>query len=201
MNITEKLKNCPVGTSLYSPIFGVCVLNSINLDSYHPIRVSTEKASYTFSKDGRIYDGEENGECMLFPSKVNRDWESYRYEPKCKVGDTLKNGNVQAKITSRDADSFMLDCGVVVYFRELGDWELVSNKFNIEDFHPFDRVLVRDDESEEWRCNILSHVDEDEAPYIFLTCGCNYRQCIPFNEDTKHLVGTQFDCSEYYKTW
>lgn len=28
-----------------------------------------------------------------------------------------------------------------------------------------------------------------------------FKVCIPYNEETKHLVGTKDDCPEYYKWW
>ena len=31
--------------------------------------------------------------------------------------------------------------------------------------------------------------------------GTVYYQCIPYNEETKHLIGTTEDCPEYYKWW
>lgn len=57
-------------------------------------------------------------------------------------------------------------------------------------FKPFDRVLVRDEDDEEWKAALFSHLETDEegAPYI---AGCTYwYQCIPYNEQTAHLVGT-----------
>ena len=41
------------------------------------------------------------------------------------------------------------------------------------------------------------HIDEPVAKCI---TGA-YMQCIPYNEDTKHLLGTTNDCPEYYKWW
>ena len=28
-----------------------------------------------------------------------------------------------------------------------------------------------------------------------------WRRCIPYNDDTKHLIGSADDCPEYYKWW
>lgn len=32
-------------------------------------------------------------------------------------------------------------------------------------------------------------------------CGCYWKQCISYNDETKHLVGTKEDCPEFYKWW
>ena len=54
-------------------------------------------------------------------------------------------------------------------------------------FKPFDKVLVRDSSSVTWRANFYSHLDGKNNH----VCISNtWNQCIPYNEETKHLVGT-----------
>lgn len=56
---------------------------------------------------------------------------------------------------------------------------------------PFDKVLVRDSERGRWKPNLFgfkSKEEDDDYPYATLSC-C-YAQCIPYNEKTKHLLGT-----------
>lgn len=61
----------------------------------------------------------------------------------------------------------------------------MENQFQ---FKPFDQVLVRDDDNEHWAATYYSHFDELQAQHY---CGCCYwRQCIPYNEETAHLIGT-----------
>lgn len=58
-------------------------------------------------------------------------------------------------------------------------------------FQPFDKVLVRDDERENWKPTLFgfkSKEEDDDFTYATLS-GC-YAQCIPYNEETKHLLGT-----------
>lgn len=77
MNIVEKLRNCPIGTKLYSPIFGDCFFDYIGTkDSTYQINVKVEGHIVSFLADGR-YVNCCNGECMLFPSKNNRDWSTF----------------------------------------------------------------------------------------------------------------------------
>lgn len=58
-------------------------------------------------------------------------------------------------------------------------------------FEPFDKVLVRDGDDKMWTCDLFICIDED-ATYICI--GTYWNQCIPYNDDTKHLLGT---CNPY----
>lgn len=72
-------------------------------------------------------------------------------------------------------------------------------KFNVNTLQPFDKVLVRGRNGQYWRTEFFSHIDNC---YLMAICGCGlWKQCIPYNEDTKHLVGTKEDCPEFYKWW
>lgn len=60
-------------------------------------------------------------------------------------------------------------------------------KQNQFQFKPFDKVLVRDYDSDLWRATHYSHCDELQKHH----CECSvWEQCIPYNEETAHLVGT-----------
>jgi len=84
LDLTKILKDCPKGTKLYSPIFGNVTLDDIieNCDDY-PIMVNTDTDDGydSFTKDGKLYDTYD-GECMLFPSKDNRDWSTFKVPSK-----------------------------------------------------------------------------------------------------------------------
>lgn len=54
-------------------------------------------------------------------------------------------------------------------------------------FQPFDKVLARDEAGEIWHCDFFSHVDDEGGKHCV---GAWYDQMIPYNEDTKHLIGT-----------
>jgi hypothetical protein len=142
INIAEILKSVPTGTKLYSPLIGECILEEVNDDDNYPIKVKVsdnDDLVEHFTKDGKYFDGAYgvNGECLLFPSKENRDW----------------------------------------------------NKFEVEKpykFKPFDPVLVRDMTSDDWRCNYFSHIDGEN----YICMGSSWNYCIPYNDETKHLIGT-----------
>lgn len=75
-----------------------------------------------------------------------------------------------------------------------------KEKFNPKTLKPFDKVLVRDRECSIWKINMFSYIyDNTEYPYdCFLG---SYRYCIPYNDDTKYLVGTTEEAPEYYKQY
>ena len=72
-----------------------------------------------------------------------------------------------------------------------------KEKFDPKTLKTFDRVLVRNRDIEHWICNLFSHIINDE----YLCIGSCYIYCIPYNDDTKHLVGTKEEAPEYYRYW
>ena len=81
IDLTKILEGCPSGVKLYSPLYGDITFDNIYLNLKYPIR--TKEACFT--SDGR-YISDFNGECMLFPSKDQRDWSKFeRFWDKPKV--------------------------------------------------------------------------------------------------------------------
>ena len=75
-----------------------------------------------------------------------------------------------------------------------------KEKFDPNTLQPFDKILVRDNEYDEWKVDFYSHNDINRVhPYI--CAGSSYVYCIPYNDDTKHLVGTTEEAPEYYRYW
>ena len=80
-------------------------------------------------------------------------------------------------------------------------WDkLKKKKFDVNTLQPFDKVLVRNGVLFEWTCTLFSHTINN-LPFPIYCSGGSFRYCIPYNEDTKSLVGTREDCPEYYKWW
>ena len=72
-------------------------------------------------------------------------------------------------------------------------------KFDPKTLKPFDKVLTRCDDSEKWNIDLFGYFD---YPYKGVCCLDSYLQmCIPYNEETKYLLGTTNDCPDYYKWW
>lgn len=81
---------------------------------------------------------------------------------------------------------------------------LVKPKFDTKTLKPFDKVLVRFFESDCWRCEFFSHITNvhDNVYKYTTTSGNNlYDRLIPYNDDTKHLLGTSDEAPEYYRYW
>lgn len=57
-------------------------------------------------------------------------------------------------------------------------------------FKPFDKVLVRNYIGTCWVANIFSNQYEIEGKVRYSCCGNAYNFCIPYNDQTKHLLGT-----------
>ena len=86
INIAEILKDCPKGTKLYSPICGECRLVKIYDGLGFDVINDTDDV-FNFSYDGRY---NLNGECCIFPSKENRDWNTFR---SFEDGDIISSGS------------------------------------------------------------------------------------------------------------
>ena len=92
--------------------------------------------------------------------------------------------------------------------REQRDWskfKVPIKRFNPKDFKPFDKVLVRNgEESFHWAPHLFGMlIKNSEDRYNVIGIGNTniWRRCIPYNDDTKHLIGSADDCPEYYKWW
>ena len=78
--------------------------------------------------------------------------------------------------------------------RDWSKFKVKKPKFDPNTLKPFDKVIVRDRDVEHWICGLFSHIVNDE----YLCIGSCYKHCIPYNEETKHLVGTNDEAPEYY---
>lgn len=153
LNLCEKLAGCPVGTKLWSPLIGDCEFNEIRANS---VILRNNSGLHSFDKYGHYFLA--TGECLIFPSKDNRDWDSWEC-PKPKV-----------------------------------------ERFDPKTLQPFDKVLVRDSRSVNWRGSFFTVLDtEDEYAVVAMTSSWMY--AVPYNEDTKHLLGTTDEAPEYYRWW
>lgn len=80
-NLVKILKNAPKGTKLWSPLCGECKLISVKEeDNDYPILCkANDGCNINFTNLGKFYKVIcKDGECVLFPSKENRDWSTFR---------------------------------------------------------------------------------------------------------------------------
>ena len=67
-------------------------------------------------------------------------------------------------------------------------------------FQPFEKILVRNANSEVWCCDMFSHFNTANKRFV-CTGRIDYRECIPFNNETIGLPGTKNNAPEKYKNW
>lgn len=158
IDLTQILKNCPKGWEFYSSIYGWIYFEGLNTGDKYPVIISYKNGKLeSFGADGRLFL-DYDGECVLFPSKDQRDW---------------------SKFTA--------------------PW-YKKEKFDPKTLKPFDKVLACFTEQSTWCCGLFSYFAEDAN--LIVCCGDTYyKYCIPYNDDTKHLVGTTDEAPEYYKYW
>ena len=160
LDLTKILEGCPKGIDFYHTVYGTVLFNSIDLDSEYPIRFIVGKNQVNSVTKSGLAISDYKGECILFPSKDQRDWSKF------------------------------------VRF-----WDKPKEKFDPKTLQPFDKVLSKYYIDKEWTCGILSHPYCHSGFNGFIVNSNFVRYCIPYNEETKHLVGTSNDCPEYYKWW
>ena len=157
IDLTKILKDCPKGTKFYTSVWGESSFERILERGFYTIGIDTLSGYKYLTKEGR-YINADDAECILFPSKDQRDW---------------------SKFTA--------------------PW-YKKEKFDPKTLKPFDKVLVSDEHHTRWRCSFFSHI-VDQLHYKYFTSDSCYKFCIPYNDDTKHLVGTTDEAPEYYRYW
>ena len=74
-----------------------------------------------------------------------------------------------------------------------------KDKFNPKTLKPFDKVLCKNG-FDMWCCDLFSsYVETYACPNVCISG--SYIYCIPYNDDTKHLVGTTDEAPKYYRYW
>ena len=107
-NLVEILKDVPKGTKLWSPICGECEFLEIvnDEDISHPIICRTNLNSgdfgrESFSADGKFSTLYKNAECVLFPSKDNRDWSTFKVPNQHKHFEPYQKVLIKDKFSSK----------------------------------------------------------------------------------------------------
>lgn len=81
------------------------------------------------------------------------------------------------------------------------DWSKFKTKkpkFDPKTLKEYNKVLARDANDTEWNALLFSHISNKGK---LIVAGCAWKQVIPYNEDTKHLVGTTEEAPEFYRYW
>lgn len=108
--------------------------------------------------------------------------------------------------TTEEKESFLINIGVEGYYWNWVNKKLwkkeVEKQFTINDLKPFDKVLVRQCDERNWQVNLFSHIVPGlENKKVYFCLEYAWMQCIPYNEETAHLLGTNENYDGPYKTW
>ena len=119
----------------------------------------------------------------------------------------LNTKNHGAKLLSEKGEE-IIGNGKCILFpsKDQRDWSkfsapwLKKERFDPKTLQPYQKVLTRDYSDYVWKCDFFSHINEDG--FCLYRCVVNsYTYCIPYNDETKHLVGTTDEAPEYYRYW
>ena len=121
--------------------------------------------------------------------------------PKFKTGDRIKHKVSDLCCTlgeySKGISAYRTNIGLSITYKDLEQWELASNKFDITTLKPFkSNVLIRNDKTQKWIPAFWGYKTKDGYVTTFGAC----RYCIPY-EGNENLLTTNNDCDEFYKTW
>lgn len=147
MNIAEILKNCPKYMELYSPIYGEMKFIQIMVNTGN-IHCRTNKGEpHYFYPDGKY---EPEGECVLFPSKEQRDWNKFQIP--FKFGDIIAMYNRQYRHTH-----------IAIFDKYVGDRfmkVMCTNLANSNEIKIFG-------ENEHWYKQDVRHATDKEKEFFF----------------------------------
>ena len=179
IDLTKILKDCPKGWKFYSSVYGEVEFKTIEFEQLKPI----------YSPN-----------TLICPSSL------FAEDPH-----PIKFVAQDVKHSVSKAGEHIKGKGECTFFpsKDQRDWSKFSapwykkEKFDPKTLKPFDKVLSKYDGGC-WSANLFSHIEEDNECYSNFSFACNgalVRFCIPYNDETKHLVGTTEEAPEYYRYW
>ncbi len=221
INIAKILKDMPKGTKLWTPMLGEVAFYSVDYDDKtYPIPVrGTDGLTYRFSRYGRYYTT-ESAEMLLFPSKDMRNWTKFFKEGDVlenTTDDVFPKYVIFKKFVDDKYTTFEATNGIILgdvplkysiqntlsYSKVEDKNKALEIKKKIQKIidkktessptlQPFDKVLVRDNDDQKWMSTLFGFFCQDEGDrYPYETAHGAYKYCIPYNEKTKHLLGTK----------
>ena len=179
IDLTKILKYCPVGWKFWSSVYGDVEFLEVLHD--YPIR--------PFEHEDR----------WCFPDVQNR-----------KYPIRLMADSVDYYVSREGRHRYSVGECTLFPSRDQRDWsKFTAPWYKKERFDPktlmaFDKVLVRLTKDCIWNATFFSHYDKEVnlGCYPCVTTSCkSYGKCIPYNDDTKHLLGTSEEAPEYYRYW
>ena len=174
INLCKILKDCPKETELYSPMYGKVYFNCI----------------FYSDKDSIIY---------CYKTKLSKGCTRAINSQCTDIVAFYNNGT-----TGTPDFNTTPEC-MLFFSKYQRDWSKFTapwykkEKFDPKTLKPFDKVITRIDEQGLWCCELFSFIEKNTN--LIKGCGAYYKYCIPYNDETKHLVGTTKEAPEYYRYW
>ena len=180
IDLTKILKDCPMGWKFYSSVYGDVEFLGVSHCCPVPLH----------GQDDELYLMEDLMR-KKYPIRIKSRFGEYdvSHEGKLRVG-----------------------AGECTLFpsRDQRDWSKFTapwyknGKFKPKTLKPFDKVLARIDGGDAycWFADFVSTPTIEK--YDLLPCIMSNKDAnmiIPYNDDTKHLVGTTEEAPEYYRYW
>ena len=150
------------------------------------------------------------GECLIWPSYGQRDWEAWGKERAAtldlEMGDHVEYAGMQwfvdlVECTGRIELKSEVGVKGVILYNTSRDKINKADKFDPTQLRPFDKVLGRFTEAEtegfrnRWFAALYSHAIDDLHFIDWYTC----HHVVPYNDLTKHLIGTTDEAPEFYR--
>ena len=176
IDLTKILKDCPKGWKFYSSVHGEVKFKAIKF----------QRLKYICDPYIPIYHQQIFEEDQL-PIKFTVQDVEYCVSS---AGEHIKGKGECTFFPSKDQRDWS---------KFTAPWYKKS-KFDPNKLQPFDKVLARYNSDDMWKVDFYSHKGVSKT-YPYRCIGSPYSYCIPYNDDTKHLVGTTEEAPEYYSYW
>ena len=176
IDLTKILKDCPIGWKFYSSVYGDVEFLGVSHCCPVPLH----------GQDDELY---------LMDDFMRK---KYPIRIKSRFGEYDVSHEGKLRVCAGECTLFPS--------RENRDWSKFTapwykkEKFDPKTLKPFDKVIMKNNLNE-WTCAIFSHINDYNDGFPCNCCDRVYRYCIPYNDETKHLVGTTNEAPEYYRYW
>lgn len=212
LNIAAILKGKPKGTNLWSDMCGNSTILKVTDDNI--ILEDGERCNSNYDQCGRWHP---NGLCMVYPSKTMRDWSKFAWKKGDVLKAGVDNLCIFESWHNDDYTEFDAKFLTDRYSSEVlktKDWSKETNENTIKQyiskieeikggklnlgtleiekqtkFKAKDWCLMRQHQGI-WHLCQYAFKKKKPPFYYFAVGGVCYKECIPYNEQTKHLLGT-----------
>lgn len=129
-------------------------------------------------------------------------------EAKFKVNDRIRYYGTVYRIDGIEDNEYYVfpvddtdyeDAVTGISFNAHDEMELVP--YSASELEPFQKVLVRDSADDLWVPSFFGFMHDGTWSQFVCANGWRYKYCLPYNDETASLLGTDKDYDGYYKTW